>query len=228
MARMTAADIVALIRKGMGNPSTDEWPDNELLRFANLAILEIIASDPDARTEMETYSDITTTSGTAAYELSVSNVLKITSVLNVTDNIRLKRLNRDDHTRQDVGQSETGDPTRYFESGIGSNSRKQVVLWVTPNATKTIRVWYIKIPDEIVLLPAATSPEMSQEWDLTIVKLATATALEFDAQRREAGAQYQSASASEGKASGSRARGTEKRWGLASSAGQAASYRSRR
>ena len=89
MARMTATDFVGFTRKRMGNPSTDEWTDSELLRFVNMA-QERVALGSGIAT-LETYEDLSVTAALGAtYEFAASDIMYITSVKNTTTGIVVK------------------------------------------------------------------------------------------------------------------------------------------
>jgi len=202
MARMTATDFVGFTRNRMGNPSTDEWTDAELLRFVNMA-QERLATGSKIAT-LETYEDLTVTAALGqTYEFAASDIMYITSVKNTTTGQVVKPTDRQKYTHETQGSSlPTGDVYRYLENGLGSNSRKQITFQHKPDASLTIRVWYLAYPTEMVLTPTATSSELPREYDEAIMDLAAEIAKKMDQQVREATAERQLAQETEGRAVG--------------------------
>jgi len=210
MARMTASDLVTFVRKGMGNPTTDEWTDTEILRFINLAQVRI--AETHKPPEVISSTTITTTSGTYDYELTATDVIEITDVRNSTDGLRMKKGCLDDWLRDEQNSSiSTGTVQRYIEFGIGANSRPNLRLWQCPDGTKTITVYYIKKPTELVTSPAATSSILREQWDEYILKAAVEIGLELDQQRQAAAYARQMSDEVEKRAKGLH-KGTERKW----------------
>lgn len=176
MARMTALDFVTFLRKRMGNPTTEEWTDDYLLRMVNLAQMRIAASLARSQRlrELETYGNITTASQSTEtkYELPAA-ALYITAVQNVTDGIPMKPINRWEYAKKAIGTIPTGSPVQYFESGRGSNSIKSLVFFPEADGVYTVRCWYIAEPTELVLSPTATSSALPEEFDEVILDIAT-------------------------------------------------------
>jgi len=176
MARMTALDHVTFLRKRMGNPTTAEWDDDDLLRMVNLAQLRIAASLAAAQRlrELETSGDITTAAQVVEthYELP-TDVLYITAVQNITDGIPMDPLNRWEYAKRTAGSIQTGSPTHYLESGVGSNGVKALVFWQESDGVYTIRVWYVAQPAALVLSPTPTSSDLPEDFDEVILDMAT-------------------------------------------------------
>ena len=216
MARMTATDFVGFLRKRMGNPTTDEWSNADLLRFVNLA-QERIAIGSEIAT-LETTEDIAATSALGeTYEVASENMMYITSVKNMTNGQRIKPTNRDAYTRDTQGSSvPTGEVYRYFESGLGSNDRKQITLQHKPDSAQTIRIWFLTYPTEMALLPTATSSELPREFDEAIMDISAEIGKKNDQQMREAQAERNMAKDTEGRAAGVAPMVPERRYGVES------------
>ena len=202
MSRMTATDFVGFTRKRMGNPSTDEWTDAELLRFVNMA--QERAALGSGIATLETSEDIAVTAAAGAtYQFAASDIMYITSVKNVTTGIVVKPTDRQKYTHETQGSTApTGEVYKYLESGLGANGRKQITFQHTPDATLTIRVWYLAYPTEMVLTPTATSSELPREYDETIMNYAAEIAKTMDQQMKEAGAERNLAKEVEARAAG--------------------------
>jgi len=197
MARMTATDFVSFTRKRMGNPSSDDWSDAEILRFCNMAVERLAQQYQPA--ELLTSETVTTAAGTADYELTNSDVLTITHCLNTTSGQRMKRGNHDDWIRRMQGDTTAqGDPYRWYVYGVGSNDRKNVRFEEVPDGVYSITVYYIKIPGEMVLTPNATSPDIPQQFDEAILDVAAEIGRKMDTQLREAQTERALAAKTEG------------------------------
>lgn len=202
MSRMTASDFVTFIRKGMGNPSSDEWTDTELLRFLNLAQVKIgMTHRPPELIEETT---ITLTAGTYDYELTATDVLEITGARNDTSGLRLRKGSMDDWVRVNQNSSVSqGTVTRWIENGVGSNYRPQIRLgWNSPDSADTVRFYYLKKPTELVTSPSATTSILREQWDETLLKYAIEIGLQLDKQMRDAQATRQMAAGDEARAAG--------------------------
>ena len=108
---MTATDFVGFTRKRMGNPSTDEWTDAELLRFVNMA-QERLATGSKIAT-LETYEDLTVTAALGqTYEFAASDIMYITSVKNTTTGQVVKPTDRPTKGRNRRMQGQQISPRR--------------------------------------------------------------------------------------------------------------------
>ena len=217
MARMTAQDFVDYTRKRMGNPSTDEWTNDDILRFVNMAQQRVALGSAVAT--LETYEDVALTEAAGAtYEFTATDIMYITSVKNLSTGQRIKPTDRESHTTDTQSPDAIkGDVYRYFESGLGSNSRKQVVFQHAPDASFSVRVYYLAYPTELVLTPTATSSELPLEYDEAILDYAAEIGKKFDQQMSEAGVERNMAKETEGRASAIAPKVPERRYGIKSS-----------
>ena len=169
--------MVDMIRDNVGGETSETLSDTRILRFVNQAYLEV--SSKYGFPQLSTSTTITTTSGTAAYELSVANVLTIDNVVNDTDNMVIYPINERQYHEYTSGNASsiTGSPVYYFISGVGSNDRYELTFYPTPDSTDTIYVYYGQEPDELVTSPTATSPVTPEPFDDVIIHKATARAL---------------------------------------------------
>lgn len=172
MARLTASDFVAMARQALGGVDSGLISDARILRLINMAQIEI--AQLYTPSELETSTTISAVSGTAEYETTATDILKVLTVVDSTNYMELKEADRSWYDRATQGNPESGTPSRWFESGVGSNSRKQFTFWPTPDGSYTITITYTKMPTEVVTSPTATSSILNQAWDDTIFHLAVA------------------------------------------------------
>ena len=92
MARMTAQDIVDEVRLHLGGETSETLSDNQILRWVNRAYIDLASAYKFD--ELEDSTSITTSSGTAEYEASDSDILAIVSVTDDTNDFTLKPWNR--------------------------------------------------------------------------------------------------------------------------------------
>jgi hypothetical protein len=216
MARMTATDFVGFTRKRMGNPSTDDWTDAELLRFVNMAQERVALGSPVAT--LETFENLSVTKAAGEiYEFAASDIMYITSAKNMTNGQRLRPTDRDAYTHDSQGASlPSGNVERWLEGGLGANGRKQVTLQYKPTQSITVRFWYLAYPTEMVLSPTATSSELPREYDEAIMDIAAEIAKKNDQQMREASTERNLAKETEARASGIAPMTPERRYGIKS------------
>jgi hypothetical protein len=167
MARLTASDMIDIVRDSLGGETTETLSDTRILRFINQSYLELASKYQYP--QLSTSTTITTSSGTASYELTVTNVLSYNDLEDDTNNLKLYPMNEDQYRKFTQGNTQSGTPVYWFVDGVGSNSREQITLWPTPAGTYTINVYYTKSPSELVTSPAATSPVIREPWDDSII-----------------------------------------------------------
>ena len=167
MARLTASDMIDMVRDCLGGETTETISDTRILRYINQSYLELASRYHFD--QLSTSSTITTASGTAAYELTVSNVLKINDLEDDTNNLKLYPMNEDQYRKFTQGGTTSGTPVYWFIDGVGSNDRYNIALYPTPAGTYTINVYYTQAPDELVTSPAATSAVIPETWDDSII-----------------------------------------------------------
>ena len=167
MARLTASDMIDMVRDCLGGETTETISDTRILRYINQSYLELASRNH--YDQLSTSSTITTSSGTATYELSVSNVMKINDLEDDTNNLKLHTMNEDQYRKYTQGGTTSGTPVYWFIDGVGDNSRYNITLYPTPAGTYTINVYYTQSPDELVTSPAATSPVIPEPWDDSII-----------------------------------------------------------
>jgi len=167
MARLTASDMIDMVRDSLGGETSETLSDTRILRFINQSYLEIasrIRFD-----QLSTSTTITTSSGTATYELSVSNVLTFTDLVDDTNNLKMYPMAEWQYHKFTQGGTTSGTPIYWFVDGVGSNNRYQLTMYPTPAGTYTINVYYTQSPDELVTSPAATSAVIPEPWDDSII-----------------------------------------------------------
>ena len=124
MARLTASDMVDIVRDSLGGETSETLSDTRILRFINQSYLELASQYQFD--QLGTSTSVTTTSGTTTYELSVSNVLNITKVVDDTNDTMLYTMNEEQYHRFVQGSSVTGTPSYWFIDGVGSNNRYNI------------------------------------------------------------------------------------------------------
>ena len=172
MARMTASDMITLVRLGISETS-ETLSDTQILRLLNQSYLEL-AGSIDHR-ELDASTSITTSASTAEYTLSASDVLRITNITDTTNGIRQREISAYQYDQYTQSETPTGAPVYYFYSG-SSGQYKQLTFYPTPDGTYTLAVRYQKKPAELVTTPSATSPIIHELWDDSIVHRAVSRA----------------------------------------------------
>jgi hypothetical protein len=172
MARLTADDMVDMVRDSLGGETSETISDTRILRFINQSYLELASYYQFDQLGEST--SVTTVSGTSEYELTVSDVLSISSVVDDTNNQLLYTMNEDQYHRYVQGSSVTGTPVYWYIDGVGTNNRYNLKLYPTPNGAYTVNVYYTESPAELVTSPSATSPVIPEPWDDSIVYRAVA------------------------------------------------------
>jgi hypothetical protein len=165
--------MIDIVRDNLGGETTETMSDTRILRYINQAYTEICADEKPR--QLETSTTITTTSGTATYEVSVSDVLSYSDLEDDTNNLLLYRMSEWQYRKFVQGNASTitGTPTYWFIDGVGSNNRDNITFFPTPAGTYTINVYYTKKPAELVTSPTATSALLREPWDEAIIYLAT-------------------------------------------------------
>lgn len=172
MARLTASDMIDIVRDSLGGETDETISNTRILRFLNQSYLEICSVYHfDQLGESTT---VTTANGTGTYELSVSNILNITDLVDDTNNFKLYPMNEQQYHRFTQGGTTSGAPVYWFVDGVGANNRWNLTFYPTPAGTYTINVYYTKQPTELTSSPAATSPIIPEVWDDSIIYRAAA------------------------------------------------------
>jgi len=167
MARLTATDMVAIARDCLGGETSETLSDARILRFLNQSYLELCSRYH--YDQLSTSTTITTASGTSEYELSVSDVLEISVIVDDTNNNKLYTMSEYQYHTYVQGSTSSGSPDSWYIDGVGSNNRWNLMLYPTPAGTYTLNVYYTKEPTELVLSPTATSPIIPSAWDDSII-----------------------------------------------------------
>lgn len=172
MARLTADDMVSIVRDSLGGETSETISDTRILRFINQSYLELASQYQ--YDQLRSSTTITTVSGTADYELSVDTVLKIDDIIDGTNNNRLQAMNERQYNQFTQGGTQSGTPDYWFINGVGSNDRFQVTLWPTPAGAYSLTVDITIKPTELVKSPTATSTIIPEQWDDSIIYRAVA------------------------------------------------------
>ena len=167
MARLAADDMIDMVRDCLGGETTETISDTRILRYLNQSYLELASEY--AFPQLSTSVALTTADGTAAYELSVSNVLRFTDIVDTTNKLKLYTMDENQYHKFNQGGTTSGTPIYWYISGVGSNDRYEVTFWPTPAGTYSLTVHYTKAPDELVTSPSATAAVIPQQWDDSIL-----------------------------------------------------------
>lgn len=172
MARLAADEMIDIVRDMLGGETSETMSATRILRLINQAYLELCSATPFD--QLRTSTTITTSSGTATYELSTDAVLEIDDITDDTTNILLYTTSEHKYNQWTQGNTVSGTPIYWFINGVGSNGRWNVTFFPTPNATLTMTVSYTKKPTELTTSPAATSTVIPEAWDNSIIYRAAA------------------------------------------------------
>lgn len=214
MARMTATDLVSYVRKALGNPTTTELADTDLLRFINLAQVRVAMTHKPP--ELLTSTTLTTAAGTYDYEVSATDVLHIVDARNATDGMRIKPGSLEDWIRDNQDSTvQQGAITRWIEYGVGANGRPNIRLHMAPDAVYSVAIYYLKKPTELVTSPTATTSILREQWDEVILSYAVEIGQSILQQQANAAATRQLAGSVEGRASGG-VLAPDRRWNIES------------
>lgn len=167
MARLTASDMVDMVRDALGGETTETISDARVLSFINQSYLEL--SSLYHFDQLHTSTTVTTASGTAAYEMSVSDVQIISDIVDGTNNVKLDTMNDNQYNKYVQGGTISGTPSYWFISGVGSNNRNELTFYPTPAGTYSLTVHYYQDPTELVTSPSATSAVIPRAWDDSII-----------------------------------------------------------
>ena len=167
MARLTASDLIDMVRDCLGGETTETLSDTRILRYLNQSYLQL--SSEYAFPQLGASVTITTVDGTAAYELSVSNVLQFTDIVDTTNNLKLYTMNENQYHKFTQGGTTSGTPIYWYLSGVGSNDRYELTFFPTPAGTYTLTLHYTQAPDELVTSPSATSMVIPEPWDDSVL-----------------------------------------------------------
>jgi hypothetical protein len=167
MARLTASDMVDIVRDCLGGETTETLSDARVLRYINQSYLELCSQFHFD--QLSTSTTITTAAGTSEYELTVSDVLVIDDIIDGTNNFKLYTMNERQYNQYTQGGTTSGSPVYWFIDGVGTNSRWNIKLYPTPAGAYTLTVDYTMEPTELVTSPTATSAIIPSIWDDSII-----------------------------------------------------------
>lgn len=174
MARMTASDMVTMVRGNLGGETSETITDAMILRFINQAMLEIASRFP--LHELNETLTVTTASGTSTYSMfdstTEANVLHIDRILDTTNSQMMYPISKAQYTQYIAGGSSSGTPVYWFVDGIDTNYKPQLTFWPTPDGTYTITVYYRETPPELVTNISSYS-RFHSAWDDSIVARAS-------------------------------------------------------
>ena len=141
MARLTAQDMVEMVRDYCGGETSETLSDTRILRFLNQAYLQVCSKYMFH--QLSTSETVTTSSGTADYELTGTDILYIDKVVDDTNNVPIRPISKHQYIEWTSGNisSVTGTPVYWFLNGVGSNNRYQLTFYPTPDSTASVIVY---------------------------------------------------------------------------------------
>lgn len=215
MARFDGDDFLAWGKKAVGSPASGDWSDTDMMMAVNQAQLSIAVRNLKRLPQLRTSVAVSTSADTGTYEVSVSNIIQLDEVENTTTSGGPPRLKPRDHNwwiRRARDWTATGAPIYYIMRELGSNDRWQLSLLPVPDGVYALKVWYYKVPEEIIAGSNVNYSTLPQSYDLAIrdesVRIAQVTL-----GRRQASMQSKViADISGGDGTGSRPKNSEKIW----------------
>ena len=171
MARRTATDFINEVRDICGGETSETISDTRILRMVNEAYKLLCSKYKPVH--VQSTETVTTADGTAAYELTATDVLGIDRVIDTTNHYTLRPLSEYQYHQYTQGNASNvkGTPVYLFVSGVGDNDRWEITLYPTPAGVYTLSVDYYGFT-ELVTSPAATSPVIPSAFDNVIVNRA--------------------------------------------------------
>ena len=183
MARLTADDMIDIVRDCCGGETSETISDTRILRFLNEAALNLASKY--TFDQLGTSTPITTVSGTASYTMAVEDVVEFTSVVNDTKNFELYAMSEFQYHQFTQGDAQSGDPNYWFVDGA-TDGAYDLKFWPTPSSADTIYVYYTKL-EELETSPTSTSLSIPRVWDKVVYLYAASSAWEMlgDSERAE-------------------------------------------
>ena len=152
---MTGTELIAIVRRYIGNPSTTAEADATLLELVNFAYKQI-ATRYQFHATVE-HDTINTAAGTRSYALDSDDVVLL-DVWNRTYQTKLRKidmLNVSQFDDTNIASPQRGRPTHYYRSGAN------VILYPNPDAVYVLELVTRITPASIV---AGTSPAIPLSW----------------------------------------------------------------
>jgi hypothetical protein len=183
--KLTALDFVTRVRRGLGNPPTDEIEAALLLQSVNLVYHRICSrySHPELTASMS----LTCTANDATLDLNVlsKNIKSIGTPINTTIASPMIYIDGDQMDYRNRGQNQAGHPYYYTLVPGSTAGYLAIELWPVPSSTDAVTVPYEQMPADLVLSPAETSTILAPAWDEAIVSgaISDAAAILGDFQR---------------------------------------------
>jgi len=183
MARLTADDMIDIVRDCCGGETSETLSDTRILRFLNEAALNLASKY--TFDQLSATTPITTADGTAEYTMAVDDVVEFTGIVNGTKNFELYPMNEDQYLSFTQGDAQSGDPNYWYVDGT-SGGAYVLRLWPTPSSADTLTVHYTKL-EELKTSPTATSLTIPRVWDKVAYLYAASSAWEMlgDSERAE-------------------------------------------
>jgi len=171
MARRTATDFINEVRDIAGGETSETVSDTRILRLVNEEYKLLCSKYMPVH--IQTTESVTTSDGTAAYEMTATDVLGVERVVDTTNNYTPRPITEYQYHQYTQGDTTTnkGTPSFYFVSGLGSNNRWELTFYPTPAGTYTLVVHYFAFT-ELVTSPSATSALLPSAFDNVIVNRA--------------------------------------------------------
>jgi hypothetical protein len=217
--RLDGSDMHALVRKGLGNPSTAEVSPAFIMQVINLSSLEIVKARPKAFPCLNATETLTTVATEAEIELVTTDVVMIRFIASSW----IPRLDREDADyAARSGATLSPQPYQWYPAGGDNDGVWVIGLIGTPTQSgKTLVAHLTVCPRTIVYEP--DTPELTntsvlpQSYDLPIVQKAIKIGLALSGRRTDAGKQQKLDGETEARARRSDPGGIEHTWPIGGS-----------
>lgn len=161
MARLTGSDLTTMVQEGLGGPPTELVPTALVLRWLNME--QAKWSTRYDIPQLMTSTTVTTSNGTAEYELTVTDVNRWENFVDTTNKLYLRMISHDDYHIWTQSGVPTGKPTHWHVSSHNTTTNAdKVTFYPTPQGTYSIVGAYHKIPDAFAATTVSSFPE---SWD---------------------------------------------------------------
>ena len=112
MARLTASDMVDIVRDSLGGETSETLSDARILRYINQSYLELCSSY--GFDQLQKSDTFTTTSGTVDYELSFDDIIEIHALIDETNKFTLWTMNEFEYNEYTQGNAQSGSPSHWL------------------------------------------------------------------------------------------------------------------
>jgi hypothetical protein len=175
---MSALDMVTRARQAIGNVDQALYPDLYFLQSLNNHQRRIQLKYPWV--QYCTTETVTTTAGTAEYQMAGTDVLVLENVVNTTQQYDLQQMDETDYDLWQRSLGYSGPPTHYMISSYSSAAAPtdafKLLFYPTPDGVYSLIVRYSQRLPEIVLTPTPNYAVLPSQFDEVLISYAVADA----------------------------------------------------